>query len=445
MARTVGLFVAAFLLCTGLLILVPAIDLGVSGWFYRPGDGFFLADRAPLRIVHAGARYLVGATILMLLAILIAAAMKRGPVFGIGPRAAIFLLLSLALGPGLVVNSLFKDHWGRARPVQVTAFGGDKQFTPAFVPSDQCYRNCSFPAGDPSVGFFFVSAALLVADRPRRRLAMTGALLLGALFGIVRLAQGGHFLSDVVTSGFLTVAIGWALWRWIFVHDGLASLRRSLRAPPPGLRRFAILAVPIAAIGVLSYAVLDRPLALFFQANSPTVDRVFQFVTTFGVSTGWLVATAVIGLLCWGAAGFVGDRTIAQRLRMLAAEAAFIFAAVALSGLIADLVKPMFGRLRPKLYVANRLFGFTGNGAHADHWSFPSGHAVTATALALALSFLYPRGWPIYWAAALLIAASRVVIDAHYLSDVIGGAFLGIAVTWALWSSLHAQGYGPRP
>lgn len=127
-------------------------------------------------------------------------------------------------------------------------------------------------------------------------------------------------------------------------------------------------------------------------------------------------------------------------LLLYAGQAAFVFAAIALSGLIADIAKPVFGRARPALYFTDRLFGFTGSGAHADHWSFPSGHTVTVSALALALTFLYPRFWPLYLTAAVLVAASRVIIAAHYLSDVVGGAFLGITVTWALWSSLRHIG-----
>lgn len=440
MIRNVALFLAAFLLCSGLFILVPAIDLHASGLFYRPGAGFFLADWTPFRLAHVGTRYLVTLVTIGLAVILVAALVRRRPLFGVDARAAVFLLLSLAVGPGLVVNAVFKDHWGRARPAQVTQFGGGERFTPPFVPSDQCTRNCAFPAGDPAVGFFFVSAALLVADRPRRRLAIGGALALGSLLGIVRVAQGGHFLSDVVISGFFVSAVGWALWRAVIVHDGLAALWHRLCRPPPGLRRFAVFAVAMAAAGALSYAFADRPLAVYFQAGDPTVRRLFQFISRFGVSTGWLVGTALIALVCRIAAAYAGDPMRARRLMLWGGQAAFVFAAIGLSGLIADIAKPVFARARPALYFTHRLFGFTGSGAHADHWSFPSGHTVTVSALALALMFLFPRFWPVYVAAAILVAASRVIIAAHYLSDVIGGAFLGIAVTWALWSAFRHAG-----
>jgi lipid A 4'-phosphatase len=441
MRGRIALFLAVFVLGSGLLILVPGIDLAVSGWFWRPGEGFFLADWAPFRVLHAGARVLVAAIIVAETAALIAA-LRHRPLWGIEARAAIFLLLALAIGPGLVVNAMFKDHWGRARPVHITQFGGDARYTPPFVPSDQCTtRNCSFPAGDPAVGFYFVSAALLIADRPRRRVAMAGALALGALFGVVRIAQGGHFFSDVVISGFLVTAIGWALWRSLVVQDGLAALWRRLTDPPPGLRRFAVLTVATAIVGVISYATIDKPLAVALETRSATVDAVFQLITGFGKSGGWLVAAALIGIACRLAAPRAGNVATAQRLTRIAGESAFVFGAVALSGLIGDLLKPVFGRARPKLLFSDHLFGFTGLGAHADRWSFPSGHTITAASLAASLFLVYPRLWPLYAVAALLIAASRIVIDAHYLSDVVAGAFLGVAVTWALWAAFREKLY----
>jgi membrane-associated phospholipid phosphatase len=61
-------------------------------------------------------------------------------------------------------------------------------------------------------------------------------------------------------------------------------------------------------------------------------------------------------------------------------------------------------------------------------------------ALAIALSVIYPRGWPAYWALAILVMASRIVIDAHYFSDVIAGAYIGLATAWALAAAARSRG-----
>jgi len=430
MAPRVAWFVAAFVVVNGALVLFPAVDLWSSGLFYRPGAGFYLAQWPPFAAVRAAMPYAVA--LLALAAAVLACVPGRR-------RAGIFLLLALALGPGLVVNSLFKDHWGRARPAQVTEFGGDKRFTPAFAPSDQCRSNCSFPAGDPSVGFFLVAAAFLLPARRARRNATAAALGLGALLGLMRIAQGGHFLSDVVASGFLVFAVSWALYRLIVAWDGLGALAAVLKKPPPGLKYFIALSAAAALLFAYALAFLDQPLMLFARDTAPWWRAVFRFITEFGVSTPYLVMSAL-------AAGihFVAARAAKGGLRkdhlFHAWRAAYLFLAVAVSGLIADLIKPVLGRARPKLFFSDHVEGFIWFGPRPDYWSFPSGHSVTAAALAFVLCVLYPRWRPAWIIAALLVGASRIGLDAHHLSDVLGGFYIGLAAAWALYAVLRCNG-----
>ena len=90
------------------------------------------------------------------------------------------------------------------------------------------------------------------------------------------------------------------------------------------------------------------------------------------------------------------------------------------------------GRPRPKLLFSSGTYEFSWIGLSADHWSFPSGHAATAAALATALWCLWPQPMLFYVIGAALIAASRIVMGAHYLSDVVMGAFIGVLATRAL-------------
>jgi lipid A 4'-phosphatase len=430
MAPRAALFAAALVVAMGALVLFPAIDLWTSGLFYRPGAGFYLAQWPPFTAIRAAMPYFVGLLALASAALICVPGRRR---------AGIFLLLALTLGPGLVVNSLFKDHWGRARPAQVVEFGGDKRFTPAFVPSDQCRTNCSFPAGDPAVGFFLVAAALLLPGRQARRNATAAALALGALLGLVRIAQGGHFLSDVVASGLLVFAVSWALYRLIIAWDGLGALAPVLCKPPPNLKYF--IALSAAAALVFAYAVdfLDQPLMLFTRDTAPLWRGVFRFITEFGVSTPYLVVSALAACI-----HFVAARAAKAGIRkdhfFHAWRASYLFLAVAVSGLIADLIKPVVGRARPKLFFSDHISGFTGFGPRPDYWSFPSGHSVTAAALAFVLCVLYPRWRPAWIAAALLVGASRVGLDAHHLSDVLGGFYIGLATAWALYAVLRYNG-----
>ncbi len=414
-------FVAAFVVLCGGLVLFPRIDLWAAAQFYEPARGFALADWAPFRILHAASPWIVGL------------AVAAGAVLLAMPgrwRAGMVLLLALAIGPGLIVNTLFKDHWGRARPSQITVFAGEKRFTPAFVPSDQCISNCSFPAGDPAVGFFLVSAGLL-ARPPWRRRAVLGALALGAAMGVARMAQGAHFLSDVASSGFLVAGTSWALHRWIIAADGLGALWRRLRHPPPGLIRGAGLVLALALAILAAIAWLDQPVAQAVRGSPAGLVAAFRVITRFGVSTPYLAAAALL------AAGFaLAARRAAgiarrQALRLRALQAGFVLVAVAGAGLAGDLMKPLFGRTRPKLLFDQGVAAFTWHGAHADHWSFPSGHTITVVALALALTQIERRGAALYGAAALLVMASRIVLDEHYLSDVLAGALVALLGFWA--------------
>ncbi|HVA13494.1 MAG TPA: phosphatase PAP2 family protein, partial [Stellaceae bacterium] len=275
---------------------------------------------------------------------------------------------------------------------------------------------------------YLVSAALLAGSATRRRTGIIGAVAAGTALGVMRLAQGGHFLSDVIASGFIVSGIGWGLHRLIMTGDQLDRWIAALRHPPPGLRRFGLLTLAALIGGTAAYLWIDIPLARAFESPGPALHAIFALVTRFGEGGVYLVPLGLTFLWTW----LKGAKRWAWRT-------GFVFAAIALSGLIGDLVKPVFGRARPVLLFREHLFGFTWTGAHADHWSFPSGHSTTVAALAVALYAIYPPLWPAYAAAALLVMASRLVLDMHYLSDVIAGGYLGIAVAWALTAAAQRR------
>jgi lipid A 4'-phosphatase len=108
-------------------------------------------------------------------------------------KSAIIILFSLLLGPGLIVNTIFKDHWGRPRPYQVLRDG--KPFAPVYEPHWGNSKDNSFPCGHASVGFF-IGVPLLALRR--RRAAIIVSVGFGSIVGVVRMLQGGHYLSDVV-------------------------------------------------------------------------------------------------------------------------------------------------------------------------------------------------------------------------------------------------------
>jgi membrane-associated PAP2 superfamily phosphatase len=149
----------------------------------------------------------------------------------ISARAALFLIVTVALGPGLVSNIILKDHWGRPRPIDVTQFGGDQHFVPWWDPRGDCPGNCSFVSGDVSGAFWTVAPAALVPPA-WRALAYGAALTLGAGMAALRIVMGAHFFSDVAFAGIFTFLIIWIMhgliYRWPRTRLSDESIERDL-------------------------------------------------------------------------------------------------------------------------------------------------------------------------------------------------------------------------
>lgn len=211
------------------LAAFPQIDLTVSSWFYDPAYHGFPARIAafPEWIRRDMPAFLF--SIPVAVAVLwLAGEIRRRPLLGVSRRVAAYVLLSLALGPGLVVNVVLKDHWGRPRPSTIQEFGGANTYVRPMLPSRQCDDNCSFASGHGALGFWPVALALLAPPR-WRRLALAAALAFGTTVGGVRIAQGGHFLSDVIASALITMGISHYLYKG-FIYP---AKRWSLKNNPP--------------------------------------------------------------------------------------------------------------------------------------------------------------------------------------------------------------------
>lgn len=129
----------------------------------------------------------------------------------------LYLALLLALGPGLVVNVIFKDHFGRPRPTQTEEFGGRESFR-AVGERSGAGRGKSFPSGHASMGFYWLGLFLFFWDRKRGLAWAFGglALLHGLVMGVGRMAQGGHWFSDVLWSAGFVYLTGWLLHYLLF-------------------------------------------------------------------------------------------------------------------------------------------------------------------------------------------------------------------------------------
>lgn len=127
-------------------------------------------------------------------------------------RALVFLAASLIVGSGLIVNLGLKDHSHRPRPVHVREFGGDQEFRPWFRFDGACRHNCSFASGEAASGAWMLAPALL-APPPFQAAAVVGAVVFAVATGALRLAFGGHFLSDVLFGGLISALVVVVMFR----------------------------------------------------------------------------------------------------------------------------------------------------------------------------------------------------------------------------------------
>jgi membrane-associated PAP2 superfamily phosphatase len=127
-------------------------------------------------------------------------------------KKAVFLLLFMALGPGLVINVLLKDQLGRPRPREVVEYGGTHAYIPFWEFGD-AGSNSSFPSGHAAIAFFMIAPWFVLRDEKPllARAFLAFGLGWGIMVSIARILQGGHFLSDVVWSAGLVYLIGGAL------------------------------------------------------------------------------------------------------------------------------------------------------------------------------------------------------------------------------------------
>ncbi len=203
-----------FLAFSLLFILVPEIDIFVAGLFYN-GDKFPLNGSWIEELFYHSVKPLIIVFTLSSVAIFIYNYTKKKNLLNINSKAMLYVVLILTIAPLLIVNTTLKENWGRARPAQTIDFGGQKEFTPAFMMSNQ--DGYSFSSGHTAAAFSLLGFALLA--KRRQKLFITTVLIYGTLVSLARMAAGGHFLSDVVTSFFIVYIATHVFYKLIFKED----------------------------------------------------------------------------------------------------------------------------------------------------------------------------------------------------------------------------------
>jgi lipid A 4'-phosphatase len=240
MDRTGLLIALTIAVVTGAVFgFFPDLDIAISRLFYEPGTGFALQSHRLWSLVRDGTMVVVGVMVGIPIGAVVAKLIRPRMRLAFPGRAVVFLVATVLLAPLLTANVILKDNWGRPRPREVAAFGGPERFVPWWDPRGACRANCSFVAGEASGAFWTIAPAAL-APPQWRALAYGAALTFGTMAGILRMAFGGHFFSDVVFAGVITFVIIWlvhgALYRW---RGGLLSdeaIERTLERVAPWRR-----------------------------------------------------------------------------------------------------------------------------------------------------------------------------------------------------------------
>jgi len=196
---------AWLVLCAVFFLAFPHIDLYLTDVFYDPATQSFPANQVWWikwvyvytpeinKLVTAGA----------LLAVLLSL-FKPQWVSHRWRKSAMAWLLLMAVGIGFLVDWVLKDHVGRPHPYQTLPYNGSEAFVPVFHYQPLCEENCSFVSGHAAGGFVWMAWGMWRGRRIRQRWMGVGVAA-GTFIGATRVMQGGHFLSDIVFSG-------WFIW-----------------------------------------------------------------------------------------------------------------------------------------------------------------------------------------------------------------------------------------
>ena len=195
-------------------------------------------------------------------------------------------------------------------------------------------------------------------------------------------------------------------------------------------KKIGFYSLSLLFIALVSYFYLDIVVAnYFYEIKGPIKTLFSQYITKLGKSE-WILILAITLYFFYR-----------KKCPSLAQQGLFIFTSIAVSGILVNVSKVIFSRYRPKAYFHDGLFGFDLFGFQTEYVynSFPSGHSVTAMGLAIAMTLLMPKHKIWFLLFGVIVASSRFIITAHYVSDVLVGGLIGGLVSYYLYKHYFAQ------
>ena len=179
----------------------------------------------------------------------------------------------------------------------------------------------------------------------------------------------------------------------------------------------------LIVLGLLAL-LIDRAAAHFIYDHvNARAHKFLDGITHYAKAGHWLAA-AILALIV--AAGMRHFNMLADDVTQLINYSLAFIASLTLGSAVLHAIKLVLGRRRPRDDMEMGLYGFMPLSFNLDYNSFPSGHALTICCVAVIFTCVWPMLWPLWFAIAALLAITRALLTAHFLSDVLIGAGIGL-------------------
>jgi len=185
----------------------------------------------------------------------------------------------------------------------------------------------------------------------------------------------------------------------------------------------AVTGIALIVLGLLAL-LIDRAAAHFIYDHvNARMHRFLDGITHYAKAGHWLVV-AILGLVGAAVARHFGAN--GPEIGLLITYSLAFIASLTLGSAVLHAIKLVLGRRRPRDDMEMGLYGFMPLSFNLDYNSFPSGHALTICCVAVIFTCIWTPLWPLWFAIAAVLAITRALLTAHFLSDVLIGAGIGL-------------------